>query len=103
MHAKYLLKTLQGILMLLPLSKSFKSLKERLECINIAPFQLDNNENEELFFGKAYVLQGEMSIENCLRIFDEKQTKVSNYMLHKLQEEQHKQEDLILAKTVNKN
>ena len=44
-----------------------------------------------------------MSIENCLRIFDDKQTKVSNYMLNKLHEDQQKREDIILHKTVNKN
>lgn len=39
--SKYLLKTLQGVLMLLPLSKSFQSLKKRLQCISIAPFEVD--------------------------------------------------------------
>lgn len=32
----YLVKTLQALLMILPLSKSFEALKSRLECLNIA-------------------------------------------------------------------
>jgi hypothetical protein len=39
-EAAYLLKTLQGILMILPISNSFRTLKTRLECIQIAPFSL---------------------------------------------------------------
>ena len=80
-QTKYLLKTLQGILMLLPLSKSFQSLKKRLQCINIAPFEIAGEENESHFFGEAHNLQGEMSIENCLKIFDEKQDKVNLFMI----------------------
>ena len=38
-------------------------------------------ENEELFFGKQYDLQGEMSIENCLKIFDEKQLQVEKFQI----------------------
>jgi vacuole morphology and inheritance protein 14 len=63
-QTKYLLKTLQGILMLLPLSKSFQSLKKRLQCIEIAPFELATVEenSSQRFFGEAHNLQGEMSL-----------------------------------------
>jgi hypothetical protein len=42
--------------MILPLSKSFESLKTRLECINVAPFELKlkSYENNETFFGQDY-------------------------------------------------
>ena len=72
-HSKYLMKTLQGILMLLPLSKSFQSLKKRLQCINIAPFELGCEEEDAKFFGERHDLQGQMSMQNCLEIFDSKQ------------------------------
>ena len=87
-HSKYLMKTLQGILMLLPLSKSFQSLKKRLQCINIAPFELGCEEEDAKFFGERHELQGHMSMQNCLEIFDSKQDQVSDYMIQKLQEEQ---------------
>jgi vacuole morphology and inheritance protein 14 len=37
---KYLIKTLQGILMILPQSKTFTVLKTRLDCVNITNFSL---------------------------------------------------------------
>lgn len=37
---KYLLKTLQGILMILPQSKTFTVLKTRLDCVNITGFNM---------------------------------------------------------------
>jgi hypothetical protein len=63
--------------MLLPLSKSFNSLKKRLQCISIASGSsahlVEENEEEYVkFFGAIYELKDEISIENCLRIFDEK-------------------------------
>jgi hypothetical protein len=72
--------------MLLPLSKSFNSLKKRLQCISIATGSaatlIEENELEYAkFFGATYELKDEISIENCLRIFDEKQEKVNQYML----------------------
>ena len=92
-HSKYLMKTLQGILMLLPLSKSFQSLKKRLQCINIAPFELGCEEEDAKFFGERHDLQGQMSMQNCLEIFDSKQEQVSDYMIQKLQEEQQRREE----------
>ena len=37
---KYLIKTLQGVLMILPQSKTFTVLKTRLDCVNITNFSL---------------------------------------------------------------
>jgi hypothetical protein len=45
---KYLLKTLQGILMMLPQSKSFDVLKTRLDCINITSFSVSFMDQEAL-------------------------------------------------------
>jgi hypothetical protein len=73
-----LLKTLQGILMILPICKSFTSLKTRLSCVKLAPISTDVEVQEEMqlemnrFFGTDYNLEGEMSIKNFLAIFDEK-------------------------------
>lgn len=73
-----LLKTLQGILMILPICKSFTSLKTRLSCVKLAPISTDVQVEEEMqlemnrFFGSNYKLEGEMSINNFLAIFDEK-------------------------------
>lgn len=33
----YLIKTLQGILMMIPISKAFTALKTRLECVSLDP------------------------------------------------------------------
>lgn len=74
--------------MLLPLSKSFQSLKKRLQCINIAPFELGCEDADASFFGEHHVLKDDMSLDNCLRIFDEKQDMLNDYMQQKLQEEQ---------------
>lgn len=38
--AKYLLKTLQGIMMILPQSRTFNLIKNRLDCVNITNFSL---------------------------------------------------------------
>ena len=38
--SKYLLKTMQGILMILPQSKTFNVIKSRLDCVNITNFSL---------------------------------------------------------------
>jgi hypothetical protein len=61
--------------MLLPQSKSFNYLKKRLQCIQInnsASVIEDSEEEYRRFFGDVYQLKGKMSIDNCLRIFDEK-------------------------------
>lgn len=81
--------------MLLPLSKSFQSLKKRLQCINIAPSELDLDEDQDFlkFFGEPHNLQGEMSLENCLRIFDEKQEKINEFNDHRKVEEEAKLRD----------
>jgi vacuole morphology and inheritance protein 14 len=39
-NQKYLVKTLQGILMILPISKTFQALKTRLECISLGQVDL---------------------------------------------------------------
>lgn len=48
---KYLIKTLQGLLMILPQSRTFNVLKTRLDCVNIANFSLPfvelNEENDK--------------------------------------------------------
>jgi hypothetical protein len=65
--------------MLMPLSKSFNSLKKRMQCISInnSANMIENSEEEyRTFFGDVYELKGEMSIDNCLKIFDEKQFKM---------------------------
>jgi hypothetical protein len=40
----------------------------------------DNEEEYRRFFGDLYELKDEMSIENCLKIFDEKQEKMNAFM-----------------------
>lgn len=40
----------------------------------------ENDEEYVKFFGAVYELKDEISIENCLKIFDEKQAKVNQYM-----------------------
>ena len=40
----------------------------------------ENDEEYVKFFGAVYELKDEISIENCLKIFDEKQAKVYQYM-----------------------
>lgn len=69
--------------MLMPLSKSFNSLKKRMQCISInnsANLIEDDEEEYRRFFGDVYELKGEMSIDKCLEIFDEKQALMSKYM-----------------------
>ena len=39
-ETKFLIKTLQGLLMILPQSKTFGVLKTRLECVNITNYSL---------------------------------------------------------------
>ena len=53
-QTQFLLKTLQGILMLLPISKAFQSLKTRLECVNVAAFELPLGGAPKSFFGDDY-------------------------------------------------
>lgn len=69
--------------MLMPLSKSFNSLKKRMQCIQINNSHnlIDDDEAEyKRFFGETYELKNEMSIDKCLEIFDEKQELMSKYM-----------------------
>ena len=56
LQTKYLLKTLQGLLMILPISKSFQALKTRLDCISYAPFELPLESGDKIsrFFGEDY-------------------------------------------------
>ena len=81
-NSQYLLKTLQGILMILPISKSFQSLKTRLECINVAGFEmpLGQNQNPKSFFGEDYdLMDGPLKLESCLKCFDDKQQQYQDY------------------------
>lgn len=59
--------------MILPISKSFQSLKTRLECINVAGFEmpLGQGQNAKLFFGEDYDMEkGPLKLEDCLKCFD---------------------------------
>lgn len=58
--------------MILPISKSFQSLKTRLECISVASFELPlgGNQKAKDFFGEDY--NAKDNIEECLKCFDEK-------------------------------
>lgn len=59
--------------MILPLSKSFESLKKRLSCVKLASFSVEHDDqSDSRFFGSKHDLTGEMQIANCLNIFDEK-------------------------------
>lgn len=47
----YLIKTLQGILMMIPISKAFNALKTRLECVSLDPrasIAIEELENKEV-------------------------------------------------------
>ena len=69
MQARYLLKTLQGILMIMPISNSFKILKTRIECVNIAPYWLPNaKEKQEK---KEEEKEESLDLEECIKIFDD--------------------------------
>lgn len=76
--SKYLLKTLQGVLMILPICKSFHCLKARLECVKIAknPMPLTITSTQKNFFGEEYIENDDFKIENCLAMFDEGIVKV---------------------------
>jgi hypothetical protein len=50
-------------------------------------FELDGEETKR-FFGDCHVLEGKMSIENCLKIFDEKQERVTQFMAMREMEDQ---------------
>lgn len=64
MQAKYLLKTLQGVLMILPISNSFKTLKTRIECVNIAPYWLPTHEKSQNKEATG------LDLNECISIFD---------------------------------
>jgi vacuole morphology and inheritance protein 14 len=56
-HSQFLQKTLLQILMLMPLSKSFNSLKKRMQCISITNSNNvieDSEEEYRRFFGDVY-------------------------------------------------
>lgn len=64
---------------------------------------MDEEENRR-FFGDVHVLIGEMSIENCLRIFDEKQDQVKSFMNQRRKDEEVKQnglDDTMNLSTIN--
>ena len=70
----YLIKTLQGILMMIPISKAFTALKTRLECVNLDPraslaveaFEMKEEEDDK------------KEIEEFLEIFNAAMDKVEN-------------------------
>lgn len=64
---------------MLPSSKSFDLLKTRLECIKIAPFELKMTSytNNPCFFGNDYNLKKELTIEMCLREFDNNLSRIN--------------------------
>lgn len=66
--SKYLLKTMQGILMILPQSKTFNVIKTRLDCVNITNFSLPfiDEENEQDMSEEATKKQ----VLDCLASFD---------------------------------
>lgn len=94
--------------MILPISKSFQSLKTRLECINVASFELPmgSNQNPSAFFGQDYNMSGsevsnstpkngkvngalaigELKIEECLKCFDEKAKQIQDYFKQREEE-----------------
>ena len=94
-QTQYLLKTLQGILMILPISKAFQALKTRIDCIanhqNAGielPLAVYNQKNAQtiFFFGEDYLMKEKaeeakkasvngkkvLSLEECLNCFDER-------------------------------
>jgi hypothetical protein len=48
----------------------------------VAPFEVGFVEEMDVkkFFGELPNLQGEMSVENCLRIFDEQQKRMKEFV-----------------------
>jgi hypothetical protein len=86
-----LVKTLQGILMILPISKAFQALKTRLDCISSTgystlevPLSSYNAKNAQtlFFFGEDYLMKQTkeeaqaskvpaLSLEDCLQSFDD--------------------------------
>lgn len=74
---KYLIKTLQGILMILPQSQTFTVLKTRLDCVNITNFSMPFiNTEEEIVSDKE---ANKKFIVDCLQQYDTKQTKLRLY------------------------
>jgi len=70
--------------MLLPISKAFQSLKTRLECINVATFEMPMgvNKDPKHFFGDDYDMHKsdvKINIEECLHCFDEKLVQINNF------------------------
>ena len=68
--------------MILPISKSFQSLKTRLECINFATFELPLAPNHKVhrFFGEDYNMEGsDLTLEECLNCFDERLVLLQEY------------------------
>lgn len=69
----YLIKTLQGILMMIPISKAFTALKTRLECVSLDPkaaYLLEKAEQEGT--------QDDVQIEEYLKIFNNALDMVEN-------------------------
>ncbi|CDW77902.1 vac14 family protein [Stylonychia lemnae] len=95
-QTQYLLKTLQGILMILPISKSFQSLKTRLECINVATFELPLAQNQQAsdFFGEDY---SGLEINECLKCFDDKLEQIQEFYKNR-EEEMRKQKQQMQGK-----
>jgi hypothetical protein len=76
--------------MILPLSKSFQSLKSRLECVNIVSSK--SFEKSETFFGiigpgktSETKETSNINVEECLKLFDDKQQKIKMFAKEKEQ------------------
>ncbi|CDW85005.1 vac14p [Stylonychia lemnae] len=74
LQQKYLIKTLQGILMILPICKSFYCLKTRIECVKFSKLDppLKQSTIDQQFFGQPYEFNDQFKMDDILRQFDQK-------------------------------
>ena len=89
-QTKYLIKTLQGILMILPQSKTFNVLKTRLDCVNITSFSLPLAEDEindplSEEEKKALKEQNKQSLVKCLEQYKMQMSRYKNFNLEQTQ------------------
>ena len=76
--SKYLLKTMQGILMILPQSKTFNVIKVRLDCVNITNFSLPFiGEEEET---EQDELETKNQVIECLSQFKLQRERYNKYL-----------------------
>lgn len=69
---------MQGILMILPQSNTFKLLKKRLDCVNITNYSLPfiGEEDEEEMSEQERTLQ----VKTCLATFNQQKIKYASYL-----------------------